>query len=59
MSFWQMVPEMGIVDGPTEVHQVAVTKSILRARSGHEGTFPSCHVPARTAAARIRPGLLE
>lgn len=59
MNFWQMVPEMGIVDGPTEVHQVAVAKSILRERSGHEGTFPSYHVPERTAAARSRLGLAE
>lgn len=59
MNFWQMVPEMGIVDGPTEVHQVAVAKSILRERAGHEGTFPSYHVPERTAAARAKLGLPE
>ncbi len=57
MNFWQMVPEMGIVDGPTEVHQVAVAKSILRERSGTKGTFPSYHVPARTEAAKLKLGV--
>jgi acyl-CoA dehydrogenase len=33
MDMWQYVPEMGIVDGPTEVHKVSVAKDILPPRS--------------------------
>lgn len=54
MNFWQTVPEMGIVDGPTEVHQVAVARSLLRDREGVEGPFPSCHLPPRIAEAQAR-----
>jgi acyl-CoA dehydrogenase len=52
MDMWQYVPEMGIVDGPTEVHKVGVAKDILRDVQPFPGPFPSYHVPARLAAAR-------
>ncbi len=52
MDMWQYVPEMGIVDGPTEVHKIGVAKDILRDVRPAEGTFPSYHVPTRLAAAR-------
>lgn len=52
MDMWQYVPEMGIVDGPTEVHKVAVAKDILRHAQPSEGLFPSYHVPTRLTAAR-------
>ncbi len=51
MDMWQMVPEMGIVDGPTEVHKVAVAKSVLRDYEPHAGAFPSYHVPTKLAQA--------
>jgi acyl-CoA dehydrogenase len=47
MDMWQYVPEMGIVDGPTEVHKVSVAKDILRNVEPSAGVFPSYHVPAR------------
>ena len=59
MNFWQTVPEMGIVDGPTEVHQIAVAKSILREREGTDTTFPSYHVPKRAEAAKAKLGLVS
>lgn len=52
MDMWQYVPEMGIVDGPTEVHKVGVAKDILRDVKPAEGTFPTYHVPSNLAAAR-------
>jgi acyl-CoA dehydrogenase len=51
MGLWQVVPEMGIVDGPTEVHKVAVAKEVLRERKASEGLWPSYHLPELIAAA--------
>lgn len=52
MDMWQYVPEMGIVDGPTEVHKIVVAKDILRDVEPSEGVFPSYHTPTRLEAAR-------
>lgn len=54
MDMWQHVPEMGIVDGPTEVHKVAVAKDLLRDAVPSEGVFPSYHVPSARAAAEAK-----
>ena len=51
MDMWQYVPEMGIVDGPTEVHKVAVAKDVLRDTKPSEGVWPSYFVPHTRAAA--------
>lgn len=51
MDMWQYVPEMGIVDGPTEVHKVSVAKDVLRHVEPSPGVFPSYHVPSRRAEA--------
>ncbi|MFM7783797.1 MAG: acyl-CoA dehydrogenase family protein, partial [Gammaproteobacteria bacterium] len=51
LGLWQVVPEMGIVDGPTEVHKIAVAKEILRERKGAPGLFPTYHLPGRIAEA--------
>ncbi len=51
MDMWQYVPEMGIVDGPTEVHKVSVAKDILRTVAPAPGLFPTYFVPARRADA--------
>jgi len=52
MDMWQYVPEMGIVDGPTEVHKVSVARDILRAVKPAPGVFPTYFVPETRAAAR-------
>lgn len=52
MDMWQYVPEMGIVDGPTEVHKVSVAKDILRNVPPSPGVFPTYHVPTRLAEAK-------
>ncbi len=51
MDIWQYVPEMGIVDGPTEVHKVGVAKDVLRNVTPSPGVFPTYFVPARRAEA--------
>jgi acyl-CoA dehydrogenase len=52
MDMWQVVPEMGIVDGPTEVHKVVVAKSVLRQYAPAPGLFPTYFVPEQLARAR-------
>jgi acyl-CoA dehydrogenase len=52
LALWQVVPEMGIVDGPTEVHKIAVAKEILRERKGSPGLWPTYHLPELIAAAQ-------
>jgi acyl-CoA dehydrogenase len=52
MDMWQVVPEMGIVDGPTEVHKIVVAKSVLREYEPAPGLFPTYFVPDQLASAR-------
>jgi acyl-CoA dehydrogenase len=54
MQMWATVPEMGIVDGPTEVHKVAVAKAVLRGRKPSESTFGSYFLPDAIEKARER-----
>ncbi len=54
MDMWQYVPEMGIVDGPTEVHKVSVAKDLLRDAVPSPGVFPTYHVPSARAAAEAK-----
>jgi acyl-CoA dehydrogenase len=54
MDMWQHVPEMGIVDGPTEVHKVSVAKDLLRDAVPSPGLFPTYHVPSARAAAELK-----
>jgi acyl-CoA dehydrogenase len=54
MDMWQYVPEMGIVDGPTEVHKVSVARDILRDAEPSPGLFPTYFVPAARAAAEAK-----
>lgn len=51
MDMWQYVPEMGIVDGPTEVHKVSVARDLVRDAEPAPGPFPSYFVPEARAAA--------
>lgn len=52
MGMWATVPEMGIVDGPTEVHKITVAKQILREREGAKSMFPEYYYPKAVEHAR-------
>lgn len=50
MPFGEMVMEsfhMGLADGATQVHKVAVAKSVLRDYKPAPGLFPTQHLPTR------------
>jgi acyl-CoA dehydrogenase len=44
--------QMGLADGPTEVHKVTVAKQLLRDYTPCEELFPAYHRPTAAAAAR-------
>ena len=49
--------QVGLADGPTDVHKVTLAKQLLRGRKHSQGLFPDYHVPARRAAALAKYGL--
>jgi acyl-CoA dehydrogenase len=53
-GMWNMIPVMGIADGPTEVHKVTVARQILKNYTPSEGLFPTMHLPPRREEARKR-----
>ncbi|MFA5883666.1 MAG: acyl-CoA dehydrogenase family protein [Acidimicrobiia bacterium] len=53
-GMWNMIPVMGIADGPTEVHKVTVARQVLKRYQPAEGLFPSAHIPPRREAARAK-----
>jgi acyl-CoA dehydrogenase len=50
-GMWVMAAVMGLVDGPTEVHQISLGKRILRNYKPAAGLFPTAHLPTRREAA--------
>jgi acyl-CoA dehydrogenase len=48
------VPAIGVVDGPTEVHQLTIAKEVLKEHQPNDGPFPSQWLPPRIDAARAR-----
>lgn len=54
MAMWTYVPEMGIVDGPTEVHKFTVAKELLRGRVGTTAQFPDYYYPNAVEKARAK-----
>ncbi|MCA1831369.1 MAG: acyl-CoA dehydrogenase family protein [Actinomycetota bacterium] len=53
-NMWMLAPTMGIVDGPTEVHQVTVARQVLKEYGPSESIFPSAWLPPRIDEARAR-----
>ena len=45
--WWQAALAMGLVDGPTEVHRVAVARQLLKRYTPAEGQWPSEWIPAK------------
>ncbi|MDV8071059.1 MULTISPECIES: acyl-CoA dehydrogenase family protein [Rhodococcus] len=52
--WWSGVISMGLADGPTEVHKVAVARGVLANYEPTENLFPSEHIPTRLAEAKIK-----
>lgn len=51
-TFWVKAAAQGLVDGPTEVHQITLAKRILADAVPAPGLFPTEHLPTREIAAR-------
>jgi acyl-CoA dehydrogenase len=51
-AMWQGLPAMGMVDGPTEVHQVTIARQVLRGYSPADGLWPSEWRPPKVSAAK-------
>ena len=57
MPFASMVLEsfhMGLANGATEVHQIALARQLLKDHRPADGLFPNGHLLARREAARER-----
>jgi acyl-CoA dehydrogenase len=57
MPFAEMVLEsfhMGLADGPTQIHKVAVARSLLGDHKASDGLFPTTHLPERRKEALVR-----
>ena len=53
-GYWMMVPVMGLVDGPSEVHRVTVARQVLKRYKAAPDAWPSDHLPRKLAAARAK-----
>jgi acyl-CoA dehydrogenase len=56
MYMWADIPELGVVDGPTEVHKVTVARTVLRNYEAAPGLFPTYHTPTQRARAMEKYG---
>jgi acyl-CoA dehydrogenase len=57
MPFGAMVMEsfhMGLADGATEVHKIALAREVLKGYKATSGLFPATHLPLLAAQARAR-----
>jgi len=53
-QYWIKSAAQGLVDGPTESHQINLAKRLLKDAQPVETMFPSEHIPSRKAAARAK-----
>ena len=56
MFMWADIPELGVVDGPTEVHKFTVARTVLRDYEPSADLFPSYHTPTQRARAMAKYG---
>jgi len=56
MNMWANIPELGVVDGPSEVHKITVAKTVLRDYRAAPGLFPTYHIPSLREAAMAKYG---
>jgi acyl-CoA dehydrogenase len=50
-QYWIKAAAQGLVDGPTEIHEITLAKRLLRGVKPAEGLFPTEHIPTRKQAA--------
>ncbi len=50
-QYWIKAAAQGLVDGPTEIHEITLAKRLLRGVKPAEGLFPTEHIPTRKEAA--------
>ena len=50
------IPELGEVDGPTEVHKVTVARTVLRDYEASPDVFPTYHTPTQRVKAMAKYG---
>ncbi|MGC5255663.1 acyl-CoA dehydrogenase family protein [Gordonia sp. DT218] len=53
-DYWHGVISMGLADGPTEVHKVAVARGVLAGYEPTDSLFPTEHIPTRLSAAKAK-----
>lgn len=51
---WQAAPLMGIMDGPTEVHQASIARRVLKGYEPAPGPWPTEFLPDKIEAARTK-----
>ncbi|WP_214319853.1 acyl-CoA dehydrogenase family protein [Nonomuraea sediminis] len=51
---WQAAPLMGIMDGPTEVHQASIARRVLKGYEPAPGLWPTEFLPDKIEAARTK-----
>jgi acyl-CoA dehydrogenase len=51
-QMWNAVLVMGMADGPTEVHQMQIGRTLLKTAKPAPGRFPTEHLPAQLAHAK-------
>ena len=56
VTMWANIPELGVVDGPSEVHKVTVAKTVLREYRPAPGLFPTYHTPTQREQAMKKYG---
>jgi len=56
MTMWANIPELGIVDGPSEVHKITVARTVLRDYEPVQTLFPSYHTHTQREAAMKKYG---
>ena len=56
VTMWANIPELGVVDGPSEVHKTTVAKTLLRDYKAAPGLFPTYHTSTQREAALAKYG---
>ncbi len=49
--YWIKAAAQGLVDGPTEIHEISLAKRLLKGVKPAPGIFPTEHIPTRKKAA--------